>query len=54
MCVCERERERECVCHHIWQVKDVVSEKKIGEMRMQFWRDAIDLAFKVCTYIAHV
>jgi NADH dehydrogenase [ubiquinone] 1 alpha subcomplex assembly factor 6 len=28
------------------QVKDVVSEKKIGEMRMQFWRDAIDLAFK--------
>jgi NADH dehydrogenase [ubiquinone] 1 alpha subcomplex assembly factor 6 len=28
------------------QVKDVVSEKKIGEMRIQFWRDAIDLSFK--------
>ena len=25
----------------------MVSEKEIGEMRMQFWRDAIDLAFKV-------
>ncbi|CAI8006228.1 NADH dehydrogenase (ubiquinone) complex I, assembly factor 6, partial [Geodia barretti] len=28
------------------QVKDVVSDKRIGEMRIQFWRDAIDLAFK--------
>jgi hypothetical protein len=25
----------------------VVSDKRIGEMRIQFWRDAIDLAFKV-------
>ena len=43
VCVCV------CVCmyHLISQVKDAVSEKKIGEMRMQFWRDAIDLAFKV-------
>ena len=29
------------------QVKDVVSEKMIGEMRIQFWRDAIDLAYQV-------
>ena len=25
----------------------MVSEKPIGEMRIQFWRDAIDLAYKV-------
>ena len=25
----------------------MVSDKRIGEMRIQFWRDAIDLAFKV-------
>jgi phytoene/squalene synthetase len=28
------------------KVKDVVSDKRIGEMRIQFWRDTIDLAFK--------
>ena len=25
----------------------MVSDKRIGEMRIQFWRDTIDLAFKV-------
>lgn len=33
--------------HVLTQVKDVVSDKKLGEMRMQFWREAIDQTFKV-------
>ena len=33
--------------HVLAQVKDVVSDKKLGEMRMQFWRDTIDQTFKV-------
>ena len=33
------------------QIKDVVSDKKLGQMRVQFWRDAIDEAYRVWTKI---
>ena len=29
------------------QVCDVVSEKHVGQMRIQFWRDTIDTVYKV-------
>lgn len=30
------------------QVKDVVSEKNIGQMRIQFWKDVVSGMYKVC------
>lgn len=29
------------------QVRDVVSERHMGKMRIQFWRDTIDAVYKV-------
>ena len=29
------------------QVRDVVSERHVGHMRIQFWRDTIDAVYKV-------
>ena len=36
------------------QIKDVVSDKKLGQMRLQFWRDAIDGAYRVWTKIVNM
>ena len=31
----------------LFQIRDVVSDPKIGEMRIQFWKDTLDLVYKV-------
>ena len=31
----------------LWQIRDVVSEKTIGAMRMQFWKDAVENLLEV-------
>jgi phytoene/squalene synthetase len=30
-------------------VREAVNDPRIGQMRLQFWRDTIDQVFKVCT-----
>lgn len=38
----------EFACHRTsLQVCDVVSERRVGQMRIQFWKDTIDAVYKV-------
>ena len=41
-------RSRLHVCNAVTvQVRDVVSERHMGHVRIQFWRDTIDAVYKV-------
>jgi len=56
LCTVEKNSSRDnCMCavlnlhvHHTsLQVRDVVSERRVGQMRIQFWKDTIDAVYKV-------